>query len=63
MIDLAAKLSGGGANRNQGPDEGPDESLMRGGLGFLGGLLLCGAALVAQAALLQAIAGPGKKAS
>jgi len=38
------------------------ESLLRGGLGFLGGLLLCGAALAAQAALLQAITSP-KKAS
>jgi hypothetical protein len=29
----------------------------RGGMGFFGGLLMCGAPPVAQAALLQAIAG------
>jgi hypothetical protein len=37
------------------------EGLVRGGIGFLGGLVLCGVALMAQAALLQAIA--GKKTS
>jgi hypothetical protein len=39
------------------------ESLVRGGLGFLGGLLLCGVALAAQAALLHAVAGAAKKTS
>jgi hypothetical protein len=39
--------------------ESQNQSLVRGGVGFLGGLLLCGAALMAQAALLHAIAGHG----
>ncbi len=42
--------------------ESHSESLVRGGIGFFGGLLLCGAALLAQAALLQAIASSNKKA-
>ncbi len=37
------------------------EGFTRGGIGFLGGLVLCGVALMAQAALLHAIT--GKKAS
>jgi hypothetical protein len=37
------------------------EGLMRGSLGFLAGLLLCGAALAAQAALLHAIQSAGKE--
>jgi hypothetical protein len=44
-----------------GNEETQGESLIRGGIGFFGGLLLCGAALMAQAALLHAIA--GKKAN
>ncbi len=40
-----------------GSEESQAESLRRGGLAFLGGLLLCGAALAAQAALLHAISG------
>ncbi len=44
-----------------GSEETQGESLARGGIGFLGGLLLCGAALAAQAALLHMIAGQGKK--
>jgi hypothetical protein len=46
-----------------GSDETHADSLVRGGIGFFGGLLLCGAALVAQAALLQAIAGHNKKSN
>jgi hypothetical protein len=45
----------------QGTDAPQGDSLMRGGLGFLGGLVLCGVALVAQAALLQAITGSVRK--
>jgi hypothetical protein len=41
----------------------PSEGLLRGGLGFLGGLLLCGAALAAQAAFLHSISTQGKKAN
>jgi hypothetical protein len=37
--------------------ETQNESLVRGGIGFFGGLLLCGAALAAQAVLLNIIAG------
>jgi len=47
--------------RQSGNEEGA--SLVRGGLGFLAGLLLCGVALAAQAALLNAVAGAAKKAS
>ncbi len=46
-----------------GSEETHAGSLVRGSIGFLGGLLLCGAALVAQAALLQTIAGSNKKAN
>jgi hypothetical protein len=44
-----------------GHEEG--KSLVRGGLGFLAGLLLCGVALAAQAALLHAVAGAARKSS
>ncbi len=46
--------------RKQGNDA-QGEGLRRGGLGFLTGLVLCGVALVAQAALIQAIAGSTRK--
>ena len=49
--------------RQSGKDNELSEGLVRGGLGFLGGLLLCGAALMAQAAFLQAIASAGRKTS
>jgi len=55
MSELTARLPRG--------EEAPGEGLMRGGLGFFGGLLLCGVALAAQAALLHAIAGQGRKPS
>ena len=44
-------------------DTAPSSGLTRGGLGFLGGLVLCGVALLTQAAVLHAIAGSGKKTS
>jgi hypothetical protein len=47
------KLAGG---------ESHSDSLVRGGIGFFGGLLLCGAALLAQAALLHAVSGQGSAA-
>jgi len=46
-----------GEEKVMGPAESQSQSLVRGSIGFLGGLLLCGAALAAQAALLHAIAG------
>jgi len=46
-----------------GTEETHADSMMRGGIGFLGGLLLCGAALLAQVALLQDITGSNKKTS
>jgi hypothetical protein len=55
MTEPIAKLAGS--------EESHTDSLVRGGIGFLGGLLLCGAALIAQAALLQSIAGSSKKAN
>jgi hypothetical protein len=39
----------------------PGEGLWRGGVGFLGGMVLCALALAAQAALLHAIAAPARK--
>jgi hypothetical protein len=49
--------------KREGSGKEADGGLVRGGLGLLSGLVLCGVALMAQAALLQAIAGPAKKAS
>jgi len=48
-----------GEEKLLGSGESHSQSLVRGGVGFLGGMLLCGAALAAQAALLYAIAGHG----
>jgi hypothetical protein len=53
MNDPIAKMAGSG--------ESHSGSLVRGSIGFFGGLLLCGAALLAQAALLQAIGNSNKK--
>jgi hypothetical protein len=47
----------------QSNNDAQGEGLMRGSLGFLAGLLLCGAALAAQAALLHAVAGKARKAN
>ena len=43
------KLPGGGASQGEG--------LLRGGIWFFGGLLLCTAALLAQAAWLHSVTG------
>ena len=43
--------------------ESTSKGVVAGGLGFFSGLLLCGVAIVAQAALLHAVAGGAKKAS
>jgi len=51
------------STRLPGSEAAPSEGLLRGGIGFFGGLLLCGAALAAQAALLRVIAGEAKKAT
>lgn len=51
------------AVRQEGNDAVHGEGLMRGGLGFLGGLVLCSVALVAQAALLHAVASSARKTS
>jgi hypothetical protein len=45
-----------------GSDETQGESLLRGSVAFLGGLLFCSAALAAQAVWLHSVAGK-KKAS
>ena len=39
-------------------EESQNSSLLRGSIGFFGGLLLCGAAILAQAALLHAVKSP-----
>jgi hypothetical protein len=41
----------------------PGGGIARGGLGLLAGVLICGAALAAQAAILRSVAGAAKKAS
>ena len=56
-LEIAAAMSG--EEKLLGSGESHSQSLVRGGVGFLGGMLLCGAALAAQAALLYAIAGHG----
>jgi hypothetical protein len=51
------------AEKLTGSEETQNDSLVRGGIGFFGGLLLCTAALLAQAALLHSISDHNKKSN